>query len=916
MTRQGRLRPRTGLGPILALLAGLLLPAVAAAQLGDGGSGGDEPTGSSPGLAGVPPAVTPGTILDAGGDLGDMEIDGVLDEAAWAGARLFTEFTQGQPVEGDPAEHDTEVRVLFGDAAVWIGARMWDPEPGRIQARLTRRDNFGSFDQFGVMFDPNLDGLTGYGFLVSAANVQTDMYLYDDDRQDQNWDAVWASAVTIDEQGWTAEIRVPLAQLRYESSSEPQTWGVNFFRRRIASNEESWYALVSRLRTGTVSQMSRLDNVVVDRSARRLELVPYAVSSLHSGPSEDGDPFFDGTAANGRVGVDLSYGLGAAFTLDATINPDFGQVEADPAVINLSAFETFFDERRPFFVEDARVFDFTLSGGRNQLFYSRRVGRAPQGGAPSGTDFTDVPDNATILGAAKIAGRTTNGVSIGALAAVTGSEHGEALFTDGSRGDFLVEPRSEYGTVSVAKDFRGGASQIGVLGTAMHRALPSDGSFDWLSSTAYSGGVRFNHQWDDRNWAVFGYVSGSHVRGDAEAITRIQRSSIHYYQRTDATRFAVDSAATSIGGRDWRVTLAKQNGEHWTWSLWAAEVSKGFEVNDLGFSTRSEVLDGGTRLTYREIQPGRVFRNYNIGVSTFHNWSHDALDDAWSIDSWNNAHTSGNYSFNAFGQFLNYWGVGTNLSVSPERMDRRATRGGPMMVSPPSMNWNVNVNTDRRKAVSMGMFFGLNDERVGRGGGWNLGSFLNLQPSDNVSISLEPRFGTSRSSDQYVTATSVLPHAPTYGRRYIFADLDQRTFEMGTRLDWTFTPTLSLQLFAQPLLSSADYVTYKQLAAAQTYDFIDLGPSDPSGTQSADFDNDGTADFTFTDRDFNFRSLVGNAVLRWEYRPGSAIFLVWQRAQSHSASVGDFDFGRDLGELFDAPTDDRFILKINYWLGL
>jgi hypothetical protein len=239
-----------------------------------------------------------------------------------------------------------------------------------------------------------------------------------------------------------------------------------------------------------------------------------------------------------------------------------------------------------------------------------------------------------------------------------------------------------------------------------------------------------------------------------------------------------------------------------------------------------------------------------------------------------------------------------------------------MMVSPPSMNWNVNVNTDRRKAVSMGMFFGLNDERVGRGGGWNLGSFLNLQPSDNVSISLEPRFGTSRSSDQYVTATSVLPHAPTYGRRYIFADLDQRTFEMGTRLDWTFTPTLSLQLFAQPLLSSADYVTYKQLAAAQTYDFIDLGPSDPSGTQSADFDNDGTADFTFTDRDFNFRSLVGNAVLRWEYRPGSAIFLVWQRAQSHSASVGDFDFGRDLGELFDAPTDDRFILKINYWLGL
>jgi hypothetical protein len=662
--------------------------------------------------------------------------------------------------------------------------------------------------------------------------------------------------------------------------------------------------------------MARLDNVIVDRSARRLEVVPYAVSSFHRGPAEPGDPFFGGTAANGRVGLDLSYGLGAAFTLDATINPDFGQVEADPAVINLSAFETFFEERRPFFVEDARVFDFTLSGGRNQLFYSRRVGRAPQGGDPSGTDFTDVPENATILAAAKLAGRTAGGVSIGALAAVTSEEHGEALYTGGGTDDFLVEPRTEYGTVSVAKDFRGGASQVGVLGTAMHRELPGDGSFDWLPSAAFSGGVRFNHQWSNRDWAVFGYVAGSHVRGSTGAVTRLQRSSVHYYQRPDATRFALDPSATTIGGRDWRLTLAKQNGEHWTWSAWAAEVSKGFEVNDLGFSTRSEVLDGGTRITYREIRPGSVFRNYNVGVSSFHNWSHEALDDTWSIDSWHHARTSGNYSVNAFGQFLNYWGMGTNLSYSPRRMDRRATRGGPMMVAPPSMEWSVNVSSDRRKTFWGGFFFSVNDDRLGSGSGWNLGTFLNFQPSDNLMISLDPRFGSFRSSDQYVTSTDVLPYGPTYGRRYLFADLEQRTFELGTRVDWTFSPTLSLQLFMQPLLSSGDYLTYKQLAAAETFDFLELGPSDPSGTQSVDFDADGTPDYSFTDRDFNVRSLIGNAVLRWEYRPGSAIFLVWQRAQADNASVGDFDFGRDVGELLGAPADDRFIVKVNYWLGL
>ena len=918
MTAFTRLRAALAVGALAGAAA--VLPAGAAAQVAGGPSDEAAAPSAAPAALDAPPRGDV-PLLDAAGDLGEMDVDGVLDEAAWARAQVFTGFTQSQPVEGDPAENDTEVRVLFGDGAVWVGARMWDSEPEQIDARLTRRDTFmgggSNFDAFGVMFDPNLDGLTGYGFAVSAAGVQNDTYLFDDVQQDNAWDAVWSSAVSIDEQGWTVEIRIPLSQLRYEASAEPQSWGVNFYRNRLATNEQTWYALVSRLRRGLVSQMGRIDNVVVSESARRLEVVPYAVSSLHRGEAEAGDPFFDGTAANGRVGVDVSYGLGAAFTLDATVNPDFGQVEADPAVINLSAFETFFEERRPFFVEDARVFDFSLSGGRNQLFYSRRVGRSPsETGAPDGADFHQIPDNATILGAAKLAGRTTSGFSIGALAAVTGAEHGQALYGDGTRGDFLVEPRAEYGTVSVAKDFRGGASQIGLLGTAMHRALPSDGSFDWLSSTAFSGGVRFNHQWNDRDWALFGYFAGSHVRGSEEAITRIQRSSVHYFQRPDATRFSVDSAATSLSGRDWRLTFARQNGEHWTWSVWAAEVSKGFEVNDMGFSTRNEVLDGGARITYREIRPGSIFRQYNFGFSTFHNWSHEALDDTWSVDSWHDAHTSGNYQLNAFGQFLNYWGVGTGLSMSPQRMDRRATRGGPMMVSPPSINWNVNLNTDRRKAVSGGMFFGLSDDRVGAGRGLNLGTFITLQPSDNVSITLEPFFGSFRSSDQYVTSTAVLPYAPTYGRRYVFADLQQKSFEMGTRVDWTFTPTLSLQLFAQTLISSGDYLRYKQLAAAETYDFIDLGPSDPSGTQSVDFDGDGTTDYTFGDRDFNFRSLVGNAVLRWEYRPGSTVFLVWQRAQSSRADVGDFDFGRDIGRLFDATPDDRFILKVNYWLGL
>ncbi len=640
--------------------------------------------------------------LDADAPLTSITVDGVLDDAEWANARVFTRFTQAQPVEGAPVEYDTEVRLIIGDEAVWISARMHDPEPEGIVRRLTRRDSHGDFDLFRVTLDPNLDGLTGYMFGVSAANVQSDSYLYNDDQLDAAWDAVWSSAVNIDSAGWTVELRIPLSQIRYEASAEQQTWGVNFYRSRVSSNEESYYSLVSRLKKGMVSQMGRVGGVRVSRPSRRLEILPYVVSNLHSGPSSEGDPFFDGSAANGRFGMDVSYGLGSAFTLDATINPDFGQVEADPAVINLSAFETFFDERRPFFVEDARVFNFSLSGGRNELFYSRRVGRSPQGEAPSDAEYDDIPSNSTILGAAKISGRTASGLSVGALAAVTGNEFGQGLFEDGLRDDFLVEPRSEFGVVSLAQDLNDGATSFAAIATGMRRALPTDGSFAWLPSSAFSGGARFEHQWDDRTWGIWGVLGVSQVRGSDTAITRIQTASNHYFQRPDATRFQVDGTATSMAGVNWRVQLDKRGGAHWTGGLWAAEVTNGFEINDLGFSTTAERLDGGARVSYREIQPGSLFRSYDVTAMTYHNWSHEALDDAWSVDSWQRARLRGSFRMNANGQFLNYWFVWLSGSYNPQSMSRSETRGGPMMVTPASTEFDVHLSSDSRKWLSFG----------------------------------------------------------------------------------------------------------------------------------------------------------------------------------------------------------------------
>ncbi|MGD2069734.1 MAG: DUF5916 domain-containing protein [Gemmatimonadota bacterium] len=866
---------------------------------------------------------------------GQIELDGSIDEAAWNSARSFSNFVQSEPVEGVPAEHDTRVQLLIDDEAIWVAARMYDPRPSTIGTQLVRRDDRGAYDWFSVSLDPNLDRRTGYTFQVSAAGVQMDQYLYDDERDDPAWDAVWESAVRIDSLGWTAELRIPLSQIRYESGAGPQTWGVNFARRRLSSNELSYFQLRSRLKEGVVSQFGTLREVRVPGSVRRIEVRPYLLSSLHDGPAEEGDPFFSGREASARVGADLRFGLGSAFTLDATVNPDFGQVEADPAVINLSAFETFFEERRPFFVEDAQIFDFSLAGHQNQLFYSRRIGRNPHGDAPDEADFAEIPDAATILGAAKVTGRTSGGLSLGALGAVTQQESGRAYFAEDERtAEFTVEPRSEFGVVRLQQDFNDGASQIGGIVTGMRRELTADGSFDFLPSDAVTGGVRFEHQWNDRDWKLGGFLAASHVRGAPEAMIRLQRSSNHYFQRPDATRMEVDSAATSMTGAEWRLELNRQNGEHWTGGVWIGEVTKGFDVNDLGYSRSSEQLDGGFRVSYREITPGDLFRSYRLSLFSYHNVSHEALDDVGAWDSWREGYLGGSVFLSSDFTFLNYWGTDLNLSWSPDAYSHTATRGGPTMRDPGSLSVRAGVNSDRRKNVHFRGGFSVRQGFDGSGSERSVSGSVSVRPSSRIELELEPRLSVQTDGAQYVTSTSDVPFEPTYGSRYLFGELDRTTVSMETRLDWTFSPTLSLQLFAQPLISSGRYTAYKQLAAAGSYAFDTFGEGelttvageqvcaggriclDEDGDRRVDFDGDGRTDFSFGDRDFNVRSLVGNAVLRWEYRPGSTLFLVWQRQQAGRVDVGNFDLGRDLQGLWDAPADNRFILKVNYWLGL
>lgn len=875
-------------------------------------------------------------VAEAAYRSGDIRIDGLVEEEAWQDASPVTEFVQGEPVENAPAEQPTEVRVLYDEGALYVSARMYDWQPDRIGTQLVRRDENGQYDYFELSLDPNSDRRTGYRFRVSAAGVQRDVYLYNDVREDEAWDAVWQSAVHHDSAGWSAELRIPLNQVKYNSADSVQSWGVNFSRRRLSSNERTYFALESRVRHGKVSVFGRLNNLHFPRSARRLEMRPYALASAHTAPAEVGDPFFDGSEWSQRAGFDLRYGLGASHTLDATVNPDFGQVEVDPAVINLTQFETFFPEKRPFFVEDARIFDYRLGGRQDQLFYSRRIGREPHGSGPDEADFAQLPTETTILTAAKVTGKSASGLSLGALAGITAQEKGVGYnIGTGETGEFIAEPASQYGVFRGLQDFRSGASQLGGIFTIAHRNLPGDGSFDYLTSNAYSFGVDFEHAWGgsgSRDWALSGHFAGTHVSGSTEALTRVQRSSNHYFQRPDATRFSVDSAATSMTGVNWRLEFERQSGVHWTGALWVGEITPGFEVNDLGFSRSSERLDAGLRVSYHEISPGTLFRGYRLMFWAYHNWRHEALDDVFSWDSWQHARKGGSFSLRTNWEFLNYWSIEINGRYSPEYLSDSKTRGGPLMTNPGSTQVDFSLHTDPREIFA---FRPRVEYQDGRRGGYRMQTALGvtIRPSPSLEIELAPRYARQLDPAQYVTADDDGGFQPTYGRRYLFADLKRHQFSLDTRLNVAFNPRLTLQFYAQPLISSGDYLTYKHLERSESFDFdvyeegsavidgenvtcVGGRTCESDGDRYVDWDGDGIVDTSFSDRDFNIRSLRLNAVLRWEYRPGSTLFLVWQQNRSDRVNDGSFDLGRDIDALGSLDSENVFIVKINYWLGL
>jgi hypothetical protein len=878
---------------------------------------------------------------------GRIAVDGALDEAAWQAAPAITTFRQIDPDEGKPASEPTEVRVLYDADAIYIGAWLHDSQP--VTSRLLRRDAFVlDSDWLSISFDSYHDHLTAFRFSVNPAGVRRDEVFSSGGHSgvaggntggaiverggvvDQSWEPVWSAATAVTDSGWVAELRIPFSQLRF-SQAEAQTWGLQVERRIARRQEQSFFAFTPKDQAAGVGTYGHLVGIRGIRPSQRLEVLPYASGRMFYRPLVAGNsavdfpnPYLSRTELSGGMGADVKYRVTSNFTLDATLNPDFGQVELDPAVVNLTAFETKYEEKRPFFVEGAEIMRFGTStkgapeGGPPQMMYSRRVGRAPQLSVPSGAAYSEIPDVTTILGAAKLTGRAAGGWSVGIVDGVTQREEARFIDAEQRQQSTVVEPLTNYFAGRLKRDVNGGRTSIGGLVTAVNRQV-RDGSpaSSQLRDGAYVGGVDFRAETEDRVWSAFGSFSSSYVTGTPEAIAATQRASSRYFQRPDSRHLRYDPTATALAGYRAQVDAGKRAGT-WLWNVALSASSPGYEINDLGYQTLTNRVVLDPNLTYDETHPGSLFRRWSVRVGPDFVWNYDGnltrQQSYLTIES----------------QLLNYWQVNVQLNHSEPVLNDGLTRGGPLTRMPSADAARVELVGDPRARYTWESMLNVSGDRGGAKLR-SLGLALGFKPAENWTVEVGPELSRTITPAQYVATVADPTATSTYGSRYVFASLDQTTLGIDTRLNVTFTPSLSLELYAQPFLSSNDFGALKELRAPRTFDFDEYGRDVGSATPEAggkvlvDPDGAGPApSFRVSDRDFNLASLRGNAVLRWEWRPGSTFYLVWQQERSDQLDAldatlddrepGRFHFGRNVRDLFDARPINVLLFKVSYWL--
>ncbi|MDF1505416.1 DUF5916 domain-containing protein [Roseisolibacter sp. H3M3-2] len=857
-------------------------------------------------------------------------VDGRLDDAAWRDAEPAGGFRQQLPDEGAPASEPTEVRILFDEQALYVGARMRDARGAAgVRRLLVRRDQLladNASDKIVVVLDPFRDRQTSVWFELNPLGVKGDQL-----NGDPSYDAVWDGAARVDSLGWTAEFRIPLSQLRF-SRTPLQEWGLQVWRTLARRNETSMWAFWRRNEPGGPGYFGTVGGLAVATQPRQLELLPYVVERGTFARPPAGDPFRRGRELTTRVGGDANYNLNSSFTLNATFNPDFGQVEADPAVVNLSVFELTFPERRPFFVANASSFAyggltcfFCRGAPALNAFYSRRIGRPPQlASLVQGGNHVDVGEAAPILGAAKLTGRTRGGLSVGVLEALTGPVTARYVPRAAPSAAPLardVEPTTNYFVGRARQDLRSGDTRVGVIATHVLRFLEDTAHASRLRARAGLAGVDVLHFWNRRGYSAQGQLAVSEVAGSAAAMLLTQRASAHYFQRPDRTTthdglFDVryDPARTALRGYALYARVAKEAGD-WRWEASQSWRSPGFEVNDLAALARTDYRWMQASAMRVWTRPTRWYRLASVAAGAQQQYTYDGdLTDRL-------AGATGEVTLR------NWMQARAAVVRKPPVYDPYRTRGGVLVRSAGYQLATLGVNSDARRAVSwsVGGEYGPNLADEGWYAAANVG--VTVRPTASVRVSLAPGYLRDADPRAFVANVADTTARAFGGTRSVFGLLEQQSLSLTTRVNATFTPDLTLEVFAQPFIAGGRFTRLVEYRAPRTTEALVYGVD--VGTLAATRDSSGralryrvdpdgagpAAAFEVANPDFNVRSLRGTAVLRWEYRPGSTLFLVWTQQRAGGGVSGDFDVRRDASALFRDRPVNVLQLKATYWLG-
>jgi len=845
-------------------------------------------------------------------------IDGILDDEAWKEGTWIDDFTQFEPYNGSKVTQRTEFKILFDDDNLYVAFKAYDTSPDSIVNRLTRRDNPDG-DLVALVFDSFHDLRTGFLFGITSSGVKYDQMVTNDwQNQDESWDPNWWVKTSINKEGWVAEMKIPFSQVRFKKNSGDK-WGLEVARLLYRKNETSFWQHIPKDSPGMVHMFGELAGLEQIKPRKIFDVTPYAVGKLETFKAEPENPFMDKGKKYGlNGGIDAKIGVTNNMTMDLTINPDFGQVEADPSEVNLSAYETFFSEKRPFFIEGNNITNFNIGigdgdVGNDNLFYTRRIGRRPQGYPNLGDGmYTDVPTFTTIIGAAKLTGKTQNGLSVGFVEAVTSEEKAE-IDNGGERTYETVEPLTNYVVGRVQKDYNEGKTIVGVIFTGTNRKLDTNLD-DYMHKSAYSGGFDFTQYFKDKKWMFNINAAFSQVNGTKEVLEITQRSSARYFQRPDKDYALFDPNRTSLAGSGGRMQIMKLDG-HLNLGGVVLWKTPGFEINDLGYLQQADRIMPIIWAGYNQWEPKGIYRRFNIN------------GDIWSFFNFGGAHVNDGLEGNASMTFKNYWNAWVYGNVQTNSHDASILRGGPTMKTPGRWTSNAGFSTDDRKKLGFSVYVNFNTGFDDYNRNRYAGLEISYKPTNYLRLSLNPGYSKSFSELQYVTTTSM-----NGNDRYIFAGIDRHTINASLRINLNLSPDLTVQYWGQPFVASGRYYDYKYITNPvadkyhdrfQTYNEAQL--ISQNGYYEADENMDGTIDYDFVKNDFNVKEFLSNLVIRWEYSPGSSVYLVWSQTRSGYNPTGKMDYINDMGDLFDRELfrendnynlKNVFLIKFSYRFGL